>query len=488
MRGRSLFYRKPVDALVSESFGKERQMRRILGPWNLTALGIGGIIGAGIFVITGHAAAQYAGPAVSISFLVSGIACGLAGLCYAELASLIPVSGSAYTYAYASLGELAAWIIGWDLILEYLFAAATVAAGWSGYVISFLRDMGIAVPSALAAPPLSYTHAHGWKSTGALLNVPAVAIIFVLTTLLVFGIRGSARLNNAIVLLKVGVIMLFICFGAFYVEPENWTPFIPENTGTFGQYGFSGVVRGAGVVFFAYLGFDAVTTAAQEARNPQKDMPTGILGSLAVSSLLYFLVALVLTGIVKYDLLLVPDPIAFGVDAAGPGLAWLRPLVKIGAIAGLSSVILVVLFGQSRILYAMAADGLLPPQLAKVHQRYRTPYVTTILTGLLGAALAACLPISVLGEMVSVGTLFAFTIVCLGVLVLRYTDPELPRLFKIPGGPVVPVLGMLVSLTQMAFLPTATLFRLVVWMAIGLGIYFTFGIRRNAAHTTDTRA
>jgi APA family basic amino acid/polyamine antiporter len=471
--------------LLLESSDERRHMRKVLGPWNLVTLGIGGIIGAGIFVITGQAAAQYAGPAISISFLISGMACGLAALCYAELASLIPLAGSAYTYAYATLGELIAWIIGWDLILEYLFAAATVAGGWSGYVISFLADMGIAVPSALAEAPLRHTMVGGWQPTGAVLNLPAVLIALVLTILLVFGVRGSARLNNAIVFVKVAVIMLFICFGAFYIRHDNWTPFIPKNTGIFGQYGFSGIFRGAAVVFFAYLGFDAVTTAAQECRNPQKDMPKGVLGSLVVCTLLYVLVAVVLTGMVKYQLLLVPDPIAFGVDAAGAGLLWLRPLIKVGAIAGLSSVILVVLFGQSRILYTMAVDGLLPAQLAAVHSKYRTPHVSTILTGLAAAILAAGLPISVLGEMVSVGTLFAFVIVCLGVLVLRRTDPLLPRPFKVPGGPVVPILGASISMIQMGFLPMITLLRLVVWMAIGLGVYFSFGFRHSATRIKE---
>jgi len=483
IRGRSLFYKKPVEDLLQDSSGEQTHLSRMLGPWNLVTLGIGGIVGAGIFVITGQAAAQYAGPAISISFFISGIACGFAGLCYAELASLIPVSGSAYTYAYAAFGELIAWIIGWDLVLEYLFAASTVAGGWSGYVVCFLGDMGIVVPSTLAGAPLRHTTVEGWQLTGAILNLPAVLIVLVLTVLLVLGVRGSARFNNAIVLVKVTVITLFICFGVFYIRRDNWTPFIPRNTGIFGQYGFSGIFRGAAVVFFAYLGFDAVTTAAQECRNPQKDMSTGVLGSLIFCTLLYVLVALVLTGMVKYDLLLVPDPIAFGVSAAGPGLMWLRPLINIGAIAGLSSVILVVLFGQSRILYTMAADGLLPAQLARVHPKYRTPHVTTILTGLLGAVLAAGFPISVLCEMVSVGTLFAFVVVCLGVLVLRRTDPGLPRPFKVPGGPIVPILGASVSLIQMAFLPMVTLLRLVIWMVIGLGIYF--GVRHSATLTND---
>ncbi len=477
---RDLFSRKPVGALWSEWAGAEIPMRRVLGPFNLVTLGIGGIIGAGIFVITGQAAAQYAGPAVALSFVLSGVGCGFAALCYAEFASLIPVSGSAYTYAYATMGELIAWIIGWDLILEYLFSAATVTVGWSGYVLSLLNDFGITLPCRFSQSPVAYTVANGWHATGALLNIPAVVVVLVLTALLTLGIKASARANDVIVLIKICIILLFIGFGLFYVRPENWTQFIPLNTGTIGAFGVSGVVRGAGVVFCAHLGFDAVTTASQECRNPQKDMPIGILGSLGVCSVLYVLVALVLTGLVRYDLLLVPDPIAFGVNAAGHGLLWLRPLVKIGAIAGLSSVVFVTLFGQSRVFYAMAADGLLPAKLARLHHKYRTPHLATIIGGSFGAIMAATLPIGVLGELVSIGTLLAFAIVCFEVLVHRYANPALPRPFKAPGGPTIPVLGALVSLLQILFLPPATWIRLAVWMGVGLAIYFSFGIRHSA--------
>ncbi len=480
MRAKDLFARKPVGAFGPEASGAQIPMKRVMGPLNLVTLGIGGIIGAGIFVITGQAAAQYAGPAIALSFILSGIGCGFAALCYAEFASLIPLSGSAYTYAYATMGELIAWIIGWDLILEYLFSAATVAIGWSGYAASLLNDFGIALPARLCQAPVAYTVQNGWQATGALLNIPAAAVILAVTALLARGVKGSARVNNCIVLVKICIIVLFIGFGFFYVKPENWTPFIPANTGVFGQFGVSGVLRGAGVVFFAYLGFDAVTTASQEARNPQKDMPVGILGSLAICTVLYVLVALVLTGLIRYDLLLVPDPIARGVNAAGPALLWLRPLVKIGAIAGLSSVVLVTLFGQSRILYAMGADGLLPAKFARLHPEYGTPYFTTMLTGSIGAVMAATLPLGVLGELVSIGTLLAFAIVCLGVLVLRRTDPALPRPFKVPGGPVIPVLGVLLCVLQILFLPPATWIRLAVWMGLGLAVYFSFGRRRSA--------
>ena len=456
-------------------------MKRVLGPVHLTVLGIGAVIGAGIFVLTGQAAAQYAGPAIVISFLISGVASALAALCYAELASMIPVSGSAYTYAYATLGELFAWIIGWDLILEYLFGASTVAVGWSGYVVSFLKDFGIPLSPRLTEAPLAFTPGEGWALTGAWINAPAVLIVSCLTAVLVLGIHESTRLNNFIVGVKICVILLFIGFGAFHIRAENWTPFVPENTGKFGEYGISGIIRGAGVVFFAYIGFDAVTTTAQESRNPQRDMPIGILGSLAICSVLYVLVALVLTGIIRYDRLLVPDPISVGVDAAGPALFWLRPIVKAGAIAGLTSVILVMLLGQPRILYRMAEDGLLPPPIGKIHARWGTPYRASILTGSVAAVVPGLLPIGVLGELVSVGTLLAFTIVCAGVLVLRKTHPGLKRPFRTPLVPWVPLFGALFALLQIFSLPTGTWLRLVVWMAVGLIVYFEYGRKHRSA-------
>ena len=442
---------------------------------NLTLLGIGGIIGAGIFVLTGQAAAQYAGPAIVLSFIISAVGCAFAGLCYAEFASMIPIAGSAYTYSYATIGELLAWIIGWDLILEYLFGAASVSVGWSGYVTSFLRDFGVNIPAALSSAPFAFDHAAGWTSTGAIINLPAVFIIAAVTGLLVVGISESATVNDFAVFAKITVVILFIAFGVSYVNTANWHPFIPPNTGTFGQFGWSGIARGAGVIFFAYIGFDAVSTAAQEAKNPQRDMPIGILVSLAVCTVLYILVALVLTGIVKYDQLLVPDPIAVGVNAAGPGLFWLRKFIKMGAIAGLSSVMLVLLLGQPRIFYAMSMDGLLPPFFSKVHPKFRTPHVTTMVTGAVAAVLGGLFPIGALGEMVSIGTLLAFAIVCASIIVLRRTHPELPRPFRTPLVPLLPALGVIVTVGQMLFLPLATWIRLVVWMAIGLAIYFMYG-------------
>jgi APA family basic amino acid/polyamine antiporter len=485
----SLFLRKDVSALQAE-VASDQSLKRALGSINLVALGIGAIIGAGIFVLTGQAAANYAGPGIVYSFILAGTACALAGLCYAEFSAMIPIAGSAYTYGYATLGELLAWIIGWDLILEYLFAASTVAVGWSGYVVSFLRDLGINFPAEYTSAPYTHTappdaglnvwrlFTEGWSSTGAVLNVPAMVIVAVITILLIIGISESATFNDFVVVIKLTVVLLFIGFGLGYVNKENWEPFIPPATGP-GKYGWDGVVRGAGVIFFAYIGFDAVSTAAQETRNPQRDMPIGILGSLAICTILYITVALVLTGIVKYTQLNVPDPIAVGINAAGPGLAWLRPVVKIGAIAGLSSVILVMLLGQPRIFYSMSKDGLLPPVFSVVHQRFRTPWLASLITGVAAMAFAGLLPIGLLGELVSIGTLLAFAIVCAGVLVLRYTDPSRPRPFRTPLVPFVPVAGILACFYLMAGLPVDTWARLIIWMAIGLIIYFLYGRRHS---------
>jgi basic amino acid/polyamine antiporter, APA family len=521
MAKKNLLITKPLNQLMTES--KETGgLKRSLTALNLTTLGIGAIIGAGIFVLSGQAAAQYAGPAIVISFIISGLACGFAGLCYAEFASMIPIAGSAYTYSYATLGEFFAWIIGWDLILEYLFAASTVSVGWSGYVVSLLNDINIHIPAQFTGATgtvLFNVPDLGWmtksnaiqalaSSAGSLdslqhvtcvINLPAMFIVALLSTLLVIGIKESANFNNIMVITKVSVIILFIAIGFMFVKSANWHPFIPKNSveatpvaaygsfwewlkaygHEFGKFGISGILRGAGVIFFAYIGFDAVSTAAQEAKNPQKDMPIGILGSLSVSTVLYILVAIVLTGIVSYTTLNVADPVAVGVNAMGKGMFWLRPIVKIAAIAGLSSVILVMLLGQPRIFFTMSKDGLLPPVFSKVHPKFKTPYVSTIITGSVAMIIAGILPISILGQLVSIGTLLAFIIVCISVIILRKSKPDIERPFKTPWVPFVPIMGALICFLQMAALPLDTWIRLVVWMAIGFFIYFFYGIKHS---------
>ena len=478
----TLLARKSIDELIAEA--NTGTLRRTLGPFSLTMLGIGAIIGAGIFVITGTAAAQFAGPGLVISMIIAAIGCAFAGLCYAEFASMIPVAGSAYTYAYATLGELFAWIIGWDLVLEYALGASTIAVGWAGNFISILQDVGIQLPGRLTGPPGSLVALPDGSTVAGAFNLPAALVVLAVSAILIIGIRESAGFNTVIVIVKVLVLLLFVGFGAAYIRVANWHPFVPPNAGRFGEFGWSGVLRGAGVIFFAFIGFDAVSTAAQEAKNPQRDMPRGILVSLVVCTILYIAVALVLTGIVHYDKLNVPAPIALGVDATG--LGWLKPIIKLGAIAGLSSTMLVMLLGQPRIFYSMSRDGLLPPIFSKVHPRFKTPYVTTAITGVVVALVAGLFPIATLTQLTSMGTLLAFVMVSIGVWVLRRTDPQVHRPFRTPWMPWVPILGALICMAQMAGLPLTTWIRLLVWLAVGLAIYFLYG-RRSAARRRQAR-
>jgi APA family basic amino acid/polyamine antiporter len=396
--------------------------------------------------------------------IISAVGCAFSGLCYAEFSAMVPVAGSAYTYAYATMGEFIAWIIGWDLILEYALSVATVAVGWSGYFVSLARDVGIAIPPALAAPPPE-----------GLFNLPAAIIVLVVAALLVIGIKQSADTNTLLVAIKSVVLVVFVVAGASYVKRANLTPFVPPNLGQFGQFGWSGVLRGAGVMFFAYIGFDAVSTAAQEARNPSRDMPIGILGSLAICTIIYMLVAVVLVGIVPYRQLNVADPLAVGIDATG--ITWLSPVIKVAALFGLFSTMLVQLLGQTRIFYSMSRDGLLPRVFAAVHPRFRTPHVSTVLTGSIIALLAGLTPIGVLGQLVSIGTLLAFVLVSIGVVILRATAPDVPRPFRTPWVPFVPIAGAVICLAQMVGLPLATWERLVIWLAIGLVVYFSYSMR-----------
>ncbi|MGE5832465.1 MAG: amino acid permease [Methanomicrobiales archaeon] len=460
----SVFRTRSIADLVERSKG-EHALRKVLGPFELVLLGVGAIVGTGIFVVTGVAAANYSGPALVVSFAIAGTACVFAALCYAEFATMVPIAGSAYTYGYASLGEIWAWIIGWDLILEYSVSIAAVAIGWSGYMVNLLAGAGITFPAALANPP---------GVSGGIVNLPAILIIGAITGLLILGIRESATVNNVIVLVKLSVILLFIYLGVSHVNPVNWVPFFP--------YGWGGVITGAAIVFFAYIGFDAVSTAAEEVRDPQKNLPVGIIGSLLISTVLYIIVSALLTGMVPYlDFRDTSAPVAFALSRIGIG--WGAALVSVGAICGITSVILVLLYGQTRIFFAMARDGLLPCTFGTVHPVLRTPVKVTLLVGCATAAIASLLPLTSVAELVNIGTLAAFIIVSAGVLVLRRTRPELPRPFRTPLVPWVPGLCIIACLGLILALPTITHVRFVVWLAIGLAIYFLYGAR-NAWTTT----
>src|SRR4051794_12190023 len=466
----SLFATKSLERIKAESEGGEHHLKKTLGPVNLVALGIGAIIGAGLFSLTGIAAADNAGPAVVLSFVVAAIGGAFAGMCYSEFATMIPIAGSAYTYAYATMGELLAWIIGWDLVLGYAVGGATVSVSWSSYVVRLLARFNITLPPSLTNCP--------WDTTPGFINLPAVFVILMISTLLIIGISESAKVNAIIVVVKVAIVITVIAIGFAYVNPANYTPFMPENTGKFGEFGFSGVMRAAAVIFFAYIGFDAVSTAAQEAKKPQRDMPIGIIGSLIVCTILYILFARVLTGMIPYR--------KFHGDAAPVETvislfpyAWLQITIVVGIIAGYTSVILVMLLGQSRVFYSMSRDGLLPKVFSDIHPKFQTPYRCNLIFMVFVSLFSGFLPISRLGHMTSIGTLLAFVIVCIGIIIMRKTNPNAPRPYRTPLVPLVPILGVLVCFAMMASLDIDTWIRLVVWLAIGLTIYFTYGVKNS---------
>lgn len=438
-----------------------------IGPFSLTALGIASVVGAGIFVTTGVAASQYAGPAVIISFIIAGFAAAATSLCYAEMAAMIPAAGSTYSYAYATFGGFLAWVIGWDLLLEYLFGGSTVAVGWSGYFVSAMESLGITIPHDLTQPPFG--------DDAGIINLPAIFIVLAMCGLLAFGTRESARANNAMVALKLGILVLFIVVGAWYIKDANWQPFLPANEGGFGEFGWTGVLRAAGVVFFAYIGFDAVSTAAAEARDPKRTIPIGLLGTVIISTTLYVAIAGVMTGLASYKALDVADPLTAAVRAAGPSLDWLEAMLSIAAVIGLAATVMVVFYGQTRILMRMASDGLLPDWMGKVSGKRKTPVGATMACAGGGVICAGLLPIDALANLVSIGTLFAFIIVCSAVLVLRRTRPDLERPFRVPALPLVAGIGIVAALALILMLPAATWIRLVVWLLIGLAIYFGWG-------------
>lgn len=483
----SLFVKKPLNLLMAEAEASEKGLKKTLGSRALIALGIGAIIGAGLFSITGGAAANQAGPAITISFIVAALGCAFAGLCYAEFASMIPVAGSAYTYSYATMGEFIAWIIGWDLILEYAVGAATVGISWSRYFVKFLGSFGIHLDPAFTVGP--------WD--GGIINLPAVFIVVLMSLLLIKGTSESAKVNAIIVAIKVAVVLIFIILGWQYINTANYTPYIPENTGNFGEFGFSGIIRAAAIVFFAYIGFDAVSTAAQEAKNPKKDMPIGILGSLAICTVLYILFAHVMTGVTSYTTFKGQDgiaPVAVAIEHMGKPDAvgiihadypWLNKAIIIAILGGYASVILVMLMGQSRVFYSMSRDGLVPKAFSEVHSKYRTPYKNNLIFLVFVSLFAAFVPARIVGEMTSIGTLFAFILVCVGVMVMRKKMPDAPRAFKTPLVPLVPILGIFTCLFMMVFLPLDTWIRLIAWMIIGLDIYLFYGIKHSNLSAGD---
>ncbi|WP_332819716.1 APC family permease [Sphingopyxis sp.] len=470
------FARKPVSVLQGST--DTGGLTRTVGLFALVCFGVGSTVGAGIFVLTGTVAAQHSGPAVALSFLIASAVCLLAGLCYAELAAMMPVAGSAYSYSHASMGEAAAWTVGWCLALEYLFAGALVAIGWSGYVQAVLQDIGIGFPALFAQAPFDLSAARELVATGSILNLPAALVTLVCTALLLRGTEFSARINNLIVVAKIAAMLLVVATGFAFIDTANWTPLIPANTGVFGHFGWSGIMQGAGLLFFAYVGFDAVTTLAQEVKDPQRTIPRALMASVGITTTLYVLVGVVITGLVSYRLLDVPDPVYVALNSAGPGLAWTKVIVGFVAIAGLISVLLVTLLGQVRIFYAMGRDGLLPAAFTRVRADSHIPHIGTLVTGAIASIAAGLLPMSLLGELISMGTLFAFVMVGISVIVLRRREPEIARPFRVPLYPWTPLLSVAACLYLMWTLPLDTWLRLVVWLAIGCAGYLLYGMRR----------
>ncbi len=477
---RNLFIKKSVQTLMNEAAQKRHTFSRSLGALNLTAIGIGAIIGAGLFVITGQVAAEHAGPGVIISFMIAGFISLLAALCYAEFAALIPVSGSAYSYAYVTMGEFPAWVLGWGMTTQYLLSACTVSVGWSSYFTSLLADFGLHFPAHLNGAPLLYD-AHGWHLSGSWFNLPAMLILGFMGIIISTGIKAAASFNNIMVVLKLSVVVLFIGCGVFFIQADNFTPFIPVNTGVFGEYGWSGILRGAGMLFFAFIGFDALSTLTQEAKNPQKDMPRGMIGSISLCTLIYIVFAIILLGLVSYKLLGVADPIAVAVNVLGPKFLWLRLFVKGAILASFTSVIMVMLLGQSRIFYTMAHDGLLPKRLGKIEDKHHIPLFSTILITIIGMVIAGIFPVGILANLVNISTLMAFAVVCFGVLLLRYKQPDLHRPFKVPFMPWVPVIGTVVCVGQMLLLPLVTWIQFISWLLLGCIVYFSYSIKHSKA-------
>lgn len=476
---KNLFKRKPMRSSFVELDEGPHTLKRHLKAAHLVTIGIGAIIGAGIFVITGQAAALYAGPSIAISFILAAIICTLTGLCYAELASMIPVAGGSYAYSYVALGELPAWIIGWSVLGQALISSSTVAVGWAGYFVSFFKDFGVNLSDVYVRAPIVYSAEAGWHWSGAILNVPAVALIGCLGILIAIGIRAATHFNNVMVVIKLATVILFIVLGIPYIHTENWVPFIPENAGTFGEFGWSGILRATGLVFFAYVGFDTVSTLAQDSINPQKNIPRGILGSLFICTAAYIIISLVLTGVVQYTSLNVPDPMAVALRAMGEKFFWFKFIVKIAILAGLTTVVLVQMLGQSRVLLAISKDGLIPSAFGRVYPKTSTPLFSTCITAILCMIVSGLFSVEVLAQFVSISTLFIFAIVCLGVWVLRHTHPEFPRSFKVPLVPILPLLGILACLGEMCMLPSFTWVQIAGWLVIGLVIYFGYGIRHS---------